>query len=83
MYISYAVDIDYVGTAGIFTISGTSLVIVPVNLINDTDVEISETFFGNIVAAAGQDFVNVDFDPILATAMILNDDSMCYKVCMQ
>ena len=79
-HITYTAGIDYEQTSTNFTLSLTGQVTAPVNLVDDSEVEATEDFFGNIAAVAGQDqqvLMNVDFDPILATATIIDDDSTC------
>ena len=67
---------DYVGVFMEFTITGTEIVSVPVNITDDGVQEGGETFFGNLAAGSGAqtDFTNIAFDPILATANIIDDD---------
>ena len=69
---------DYSETDIVFTLSGTEEITVLVDLINDTTVEPTEIFFGNIMSADGP-IDNVNFFPILATAAILDDDGKSCK----
>ena len=71
---------DYFETDSTFTLTGTEVVTVPVDLVNDTTVEPSEIFFGNILSVDGL-IDNVDFDPILATATIRDDDGESRSIC--
>ena len=71
-----SVDVsDYIGVSMEFSITGTEIVSVPVNITNDGVQEGGENFFGNLAAGSGAaNFTNIVFDPILATANIADDD---------
>ena len=69
---------DYSETDIVFTLSGTEEITVPVDLVNNTTVEPTEIFFGNIMSADGP-IENVNFFPILATATIIDDDGRSCK----
>ena len=46
----------------------------PVGIINDSDAEDSENFFGNLGFGGGQTFPNIRFGPAQAEATIIDED---------
>ena len=65
---------DFAGTSGIVgTLTGRGSVVIPINIIDDDNLEATENFFGNITSVLGP-LPNVMFDPVQATANILDND---------
>ena len=58
-----------------FVITGMGTVTVPVSIADDTESEEVENFFGNLGFGAGVNFPNIRFEPAVAQADIIDQES--------
>ena len=75
MLLCTSIEEDFDNTTVEFSITGTGSVTAPVPIIDDFTLEEVESFSANLAAGSGAGvYFNIVFDPILASANIIDND---------